>query len=72
MLKDELHAIDVDPTTGKELLIKIRPVGDLPVKSLETCTWKEGALKVLLFFSLFTEVGSLAETLFPDGRVLSA
>jgi hypothetical protein len=72
VLKGELHVIDVDLKTGKELGIKIRPVGDFASKEPGDVHMERGGPKgALVFFSLFTEDGSLAETLSHDGRVLS-
>ena len=72
VLKGELHVIDVDLKTGKELGIKIRPVGDFASKEPGDVHMERGGPEgALVFFSLFTEDGSLAETLSQDGRVLS-
>ncbi len=72
VLKGELHVIDVDLKTGKELGIKIRPVGDFASKEPGDVHMERGGSEgALVFFSLFTEDGSLAETLSQDGRVLS-
>lgn len=72
VLKGELQVIDVDLKTGKELGIKIRPVGDFASKEPGDVHMERGGPEgALVFFSLFTEDGSLAETLSQDGRVLS-
>ena len=72
VLKGELHVIDVDLKTGKELGIKIRPVGDFASKEPGDVHMERGGPEgALVFFSLFTEDGSLAETLSQDVRVLS-
>ena len=72
VLKGELHVIDVDPKTGEELGIKIRSVGDFASKEPGDVHMERGGPEgALVFFSLFTEDGSLAETLSQDGRVLS-
>ena len=72
VLKGELHVIDVDLKTGKELGIKIRSVGDFASKEPGDVHMERGGPEgALVFFSLFTEDGSLAETLSQDGRVLS-
>ena len=72
VLKGELHVIDVDLKTGKELGIKIRPVGDFASKEPGDVHMERGGPEgALVFFSLFTEDGSLAETLSQDGRGLS-
>ena len=72
VLKGELHVIDVDPKTGKELGINIRSVGDFASKEPGDVHMERGGPEgALVFFSLFTEDGSLAETLSQDGRVLS-
>ena len=72
VLKGKLHVIDVDLKTGKELGIKIRPVGDFASKEPGDVHMERGGPEgALVFFSLFTEDGSLAETLSQDGRVLS-
>lgn len=72
VLKGELHVIYVDLETGRELGIKIRPVGDFASKEPEDVHMERGGPEgALVFFSLFTEDGSLAETLSQDGRVLS-
>ena len=72
VLKGELHVIDVDPKTGKELGMNIRSVGDFASKEPGDVHMERGGPEgALVFFSLFTEDGSLAETLSQDGRVLS-
>ena len=72
VLKGELQVIDVDLKTGKELGIKIRPVGDFASKEPGDVHMERGGPEgALVFFSLFTEDGSLAEILSQDGRVLS-
>ena len=72
VLKGELHVIDVDLKAGKGLGIKIRPVGDFASKEPGNLLIERGGPDgALVFFSLFTEDGSLAETLSQDGRVLS-
>ena len=72
VLKGELHVIDVDLKTGKELGIKIRTVGDFASKEPGDVHMERGGPEgALVFFSLFTEDGSLAETLSLDGRVLT-
>lgn len=72
VLKGELHVIDVDLKTGKELGIKIRTVGDFASKKPGDVHMERGGPEgALVFFSLFTEDGSLAETLSLDGRVLN-
>ena len=64
--------IDVDLKTGKELGIEIRSVGDFASKEPGEVHMERGGPEgALVFFSLFTEDGSLAETLSQDGRVLS-
>ena len=73
VLRGELHVIDVDPKTGKQLGIKIRSVGDFASKEPGDVHMERGGPEgALVFFCLFTEDGSLAETLSQDGRVLSA
>ena len=72
MLKGELHVIDIDPNTGEELSVKVRPAGDFASKALGDVHMERGGPKgALVFFSLYSEDGSLAETLARDGRVLS-
>ena len=72
VLKSELHVIDVDPSTGAELGIKVRPVGDFASKGPGDVHMERGGPQgALVFFSLYSEDGSLAETLASDGRVLS-
>ena len=72
VLKGELHVIDVDPKTGKKLGINIRSVGDFASKEPGDVHMERGGPEgALVFFSLFTADGSLAETLSQDGRVLS-
>ena len=71
VLEGELHVIDVDPSTGKELNRKIRYAGDYASKEpgdvhME-CGGPEGAL---VLFSLYTTDGVRAETLASDGTVI--
>ena len=72
VLKGELHVINIDPKTGEELGVKIRPAGDFASKPPGDVHMERGWPKgALVFFSLYSEDGSLAETLASDGRVLS-
>ena len=65
--------IDVDLKTGKKLGIKIRPVGDFASKEPGDVHMERGGPEgALVFFSSFTEDGSLAETLSQECRVLNA
>lgn len=71
VLKGELHVIDIDPNTGEELGVKIRPAGDFASKAPGDVHMERGGPEgALVFFSLYSEDGSLAETLASDGRVL--
>ena len=72
VLEGELHVIDVDPKTGKELNRKIRYPGDYVSKEpgdvhME-CGGPDGAL---VLFNLYTTDGILAETLASDGTAIS-
>ena len=72
VLSGELHVIDIDPSTGKELGRKIRYTGDYASKNpgdvhME-CGGPEGAL---VLFNLYSPNGILAETLASDGKVIS-
>ena len=72
VLKGELHVINIDPKTGEELGVKIRPAGDFASKPPGDVHMERGGPQgALVFFSLYSEDGSLAETLASDGRVLS-
>ena len=72
VLKGELHVINIDPKTGEELGVKIRPAGDFASKPPGDVHMERGGPEgALVFFSLYSEDGSLAETLASDGRVLS-
>jgi hypothetical protein len=72
VLKGELHVINIDPKTGEELGVKIRPAGDFAGKPPGDVHMERGGPQgALVFFSLYSEDGSLAETLASDGRVLS-
>ena len=71
VLEGELHVIDIDPNTGEELGVKIRPAGDFASKAPGDVHMERGGPEgALVFFSLYSEDGSLAETLASDGRVL--
>ena len=72
VLKGELHVINIDPKTGEELGVKIRPAGDFASKPPGDVHMERGGPEgALVFFSLYSKDGSLAETLASDGRVLS-
>ena len=69
VLKGELHVIDVDPKSGKELGINIRSVGDFASKEPGDVHMERGGLKVQCSSACLPRT-ALAETL-SDGRVLS-
>ena len=71
VLSGELHVIDIDPATGKEIGRRIRKAGDYASKEpgdvhME-CGGPEGAV---VLFNLFSTDGILAETLASDGEVI--
>jgi len=71
VLEGELHVIDVDPESGKELNTKIRGVGDYVSKEPgDVHMERAGPDGALVLFNLYTPHGLLAETLDSDGAVI--
>jgi hypothetical protein len=70
-LAGELHVIDVDPETGKELSTKIRKAGDYADKEPGDVHMERGGPEgALVLFKLKAVNNSLAETLAQDGTVI--
>ncbi len=71
VLEGELHVIDVDPLTGKELSIKVREAGDYASKEPGDVHMERGGPKgALVLFNLYAPHGLLAETLASNGDVI--
>ena len=71
MLEGELHVVDIDLETGKELSTRIRRAGDYAEKPPGDVHMERGGPDgALVMFSLYTQDGLLAETLANDGRVI--
>ncbi len=72
VLEGELHVIDVDPETGKELATKIRKAGDFAAKEPGDVHMERGGPEgALVVFHLYAPDGLLAQSLASDGSILS-
>lgn len=71
VLEGELHVIDVDPSTGKELNTKVRKAGDYASKEPGDVHMERGGPEgALVLFNLYAPSGLLAETLATSGSVI--
>ena len=71
VLEGELHVIDVDPETGKELGTRIRKAGDFASKEPGDVHMERGGPEgALVIFNLYSPTGLLAESLSTDGSVI--
>ncbi len=71
VLDGELHVIDIDPETGKELNTRIRKVGDYASKEPGDVHMERGGPDgALVLFNLYSPQGLLAESLATDGSVI--
>ena len=71
VLEGELHVVDIDLETGKELGTRIRRAGDYAEKPPGDVHMERGGPDgALVMFSLYTQDGLLAETLANDGSVI--
>lgn len=72
VLEGELHVMDIDPESGEEKAHRVRQAGDYACKLPGDVHMEKGGPEgALVLFSLFTQDGSLAETLSEEGHVLS-
>ncbi|MGI9323866.1 MAG: hypothetical protein ACR2PZ_01510 [Pseudomonadales bacterium] len=71
VLEGELHVIDVDPSTGEELNLKVRKTGDYASKEPGDVHMERGGPEgALVLFNLYAPEGLLAETLASNGVVI--
>lgn len=71
VLSGELHVIDIDTASGKELGHRVRPAGDYASKEPGDVHMERGGPDgALVLFNLFAPDGILAETLSSDGEVI--
>ncbi len=71
VLEGELHVIDMDLETGKEIGRRVRQPGDYSSKGPGDIHMEMGGpAGTLVLFNLFTTDGNLAETLAKDGSVI--
>lgn len=71
VLEGELQVIDVDPSTGEELNIKVRKAGDYASKEPGDVHMERGGPEgALVLFNLYAPDGLLAETLASNGAVI--
>lgn len=72
ILEGELHVIDVDPHSGKELATKVRTAGDYASKEPGDVHMERGGPQgALVLFHLYTSDGLLAQGLAADGSIVS-
>ena len=71
VLAGELHVVDIDLSTGKELSTKIRKVGDYAHKEPGDVHMERGGPEgALVLFKLKAVKNSLAESLAKDGTLI--
>ena len=71
VLAGELHVIDVDPESGREIASKVRRAGDYACKDPGDVHMERGGSQgALVLFNLFSPTGVLAESLAQDGSVI--
>lgn len=71
ILEGELHVIDIDPETGKELSTRVRTAGDYAAKAPGDVHMERGGPEgALVLFNLYAPDGLLAQSLASDGTII--
>ncbi len=71
VIEGELHVMDVDPATGREISLKVRTAGDYASKEPGDVHMERGGPEgALVLFNLYAPDGLLAESLASDGTVI--